>query len=443
MFPNLKPGLVLVMLGIFLSVGHAQYLDKPVILWCDPLLNAERIHNVLGVSAIMRKVESAGIQAVALGVKSLTGEVIYESEVAPRLLDWQDKRLAITEDPVEVFLREAAQRNVRIYAVFNILSEGHLLHRRGPIYGEHQNWQTQVYVVQRDGPEVIPISQWAYGSAGFVNPHLQEVQNYEISVLREFLQEYQVSGVIFERLRFYGLESDFSETTRQQFEQWLPRGERLTWWPRDVYEWQYQNNQWVRVPGRFFQPWITFRAQTMKSFANRLTEAVRQVRPGLEVINYVGAWYPTYYEYGVNWSSPDYVVNEDWAGPDYPETSLLEYFDRLITKCYFPRVTIAEAEEVGAEWWISVEGAAMLSGEATNQEVPVYGAVLVELFKDDPERFKQALEAVLQNADGLCLYDLSYVEKYSYWDEIKEVLTGTESEGRPEVEEATNTEVKP
>ena len=34
---------------------------------------------------------------------------------------------------------------------------------------------------------------------------------------------------------------------------------------------------------------------------------------------YTGAWYPTYFEVGVNWASRNYDVSKDfsWATPDY------------------------------------------------------------------------------------------------------------------------------
>lgn len=43
---------------------------------------------------------------------------------------------------------------------------------------------------------------------------------------------------------------------------------------------------------------------------------------------YTGAWYPTYFEVGVNWASRNYDVSKDfsWATPDYKIMALQSYW---------------------------------------------------------------------------------------------------------------------
>ena len=45
---------------------------------------------------------------------------------------------------------------------------------------------------------------------------------------------------------------------------------------------------------------------------------------------YTGAWYPTYFEVGVNWASRNYDVSKDfsWATPDYKNYGFAELLDR-------------------------------------------------------------------------------------------------------------------
>ena len=55
------------------------------------------------------------------------------------------------------------------------------------------------------------------------------------------------------------------------------------------------------VPGRFYKPWLEFRAQVIRAFVGEIARAVRDIKTGLCLGTYVGSWYPNYYEVGVNW----------------------------------------------------------------------------------------------------------------------------------------------
>ncbi|MFQ5770764.1 MAG: alpha amylase family protein, partial [bacterium] len=213
-----------------------------------------------------------------------------------------------------------------------------------------------------------------------------------------------------------------SESTRKLFETSLGSGEKVQWWPEDIYAWQFVDEDWQVVPGTYFQKWIEFRSKSIRTFVKRLVEEIHKTDPTLPVGNFVGAWYPTYYEYGVNWASESHPSEEEWASRKYYETAIADLLDYLIVGCYFPRISMAEAEKVGAEWWMSVEGSAINSMEVVNKVCPVYASILVELFKSNSNEFKNALSVVLSQTNGLYIYDLSYVEKNNFWDEITEVL---------------------
>ncbi|MFQ5824082.1 MAG: alpha amylase family protein [bacterium] len=387
------------------------------------MLNIKQISSRNGIIDILNKAQNAGIVAIALGIKTLSGEVIYDSKIAPRLLDWEDFRVPLTFEPVDVFLEEGNKRGLEIYAIFTLFSEGHMLQRRGPIYKDHPDWQTHVYVIDENNPTIMPITDWAYGTAAFVNPLLQEVQNYEISVVEEFLKKYRVDGLIFDRVRFNGIESDFSDFTKQRFEAYLGQGRKIQWWPNEIYELQLQNDEWKVVPGQFFQDWIEFRSKSIFTFYNRLVKMVKEVDPTVPIGSFVGSWYPTYYEYGVNWGSQIYNPEYDWASRNYYKTAIAYLLNYLIVGCYFPRVTIKEADEVGAEWWMSIEGGALISMEVVKNVCPVYASVWVEQFKTKRDEFKRALETAVKFTNGLYIYDLSQIEKYEYWEEIKAVIS--------------------
>ncbi len=60
-----------------------------------------------------------------------------------------------------------------------------------------------------------------------VNPNNPDVQRYEISIVQEVVRNYPVDGVIYDdRFRYGGINADFSDVTRELFEQHV--GKKLT-----------------------------------------------------------------------------------------------------------------------------------------------------------------------------------------------------------------------
>lgn len=402
---------------------------KPSVLWCDPLLNIRTLTTRGGILNVVNKAKTNGFQGVAIGVKAITGEVLYKSDVAPRLLEWNNYRVPLDFDLVRLFVEEARKRGLQVYAVFPVFAEGHMLERSGTVYSQHPDWQSEVYVVEKDEPAIIPITQWAYGPVAFANPLLPSVQNYEISLITEFIKKYNVDGLILDKVRFSGIEADFSKESRRQFETYQG-GKKVDWWPDDVLQWQLKDDVWQPVPGKLFVQWVEFRASAMKTYLDRLLAAVKKADPIMPVGNFAGAWYPTYYEYGVNWASETNIPEETWASRNYYRTAIAEDLSYSVVGCFFPRVTMDDAEKAGADWWMSVEGSAIIAMDVVNKATPVYGTLLAEQFRESGEVFKESLRLALNLTDGLYVTDFSQVERYKFWDEIREVLTGATSPRR-------------
>ncbi len=420
---------VLLVMGS-LGVALAQGTPKVAVLWIDPLKSIGEISTRSGIVGVLERCKAAGIGAVAIGVKTNTGEVLYESKLAPELQQWENRPVRLDVDPVSVFVEEGERRGIQIYAVFSVFSEGHLVERQGPVYETRNYWQSTVYAVGNEGPRLMPVTEWMEGNFAFVNPHLPEVQQYEISLVKEFVERYSVDGLLLDKVQFLGIESDFSDQTRALFMGFLGEDATIQWWPKDVLEWQFTDNGWQVVWGPLFRRWVQFRAVTIHDFLARLVQEIRRLDPTLPVGIFAGAWYPTYYEYGLNWASENNIVEEAWAPREYYQTAVAELVNYVAVGCYFPRLTTEEAEAVGAQWWMSVEGSSLLAMEVVNKVCPVYGSILVPLFGEDRARFQQAMETALAQTNGLYLYDLSAIQRFDYWDEVAGVLVAPSADKR-------------
>jgi hypothetical protein len=82
-------------------------------------------------------------------------------------------------------------------------------------------------------PEFVPIGQRPDQQYPLMmNPLLPDVQDYERSIAKELLTNYDVDGIVYDdRLRYGGMNADFSDYSQQEFEKYLKR--RVSW-PEDV-----------------------------------------------------------------------------------------------------------------------------------------------------------------------------------------------------------------
>ena len=69
------------------------------------------------------------------------------------------------------------------------------------------------------------------------------------------------------------------------------------------------------------------------------------MNPDISFGTYTGAWYPSYYEVGVNFASKKYDPSEDfdWATSEYKNYGYAELMDLYTTGNYYTDITIEES----------------------------------------------------------------------------------------------------
>ncbi|MDD2430199.1 MAG: alpha amylase family protein [Firmicutes bacterium] len=282
--------------------------------------------------------------------------------------------------------------------------------------------------------EIRPITEWANASQGFVNPLLPKVQAYELALLEEVASHYQVDGIVLDRVRYHNQNCDFSDITRQLFEEHL--GKKVENWPEDIISLSFVNGKKQVEDGPLAKAWYFFRALGIKVFFIKARDRIKELRPDIFFGDYVGSWYPEYYALGVNWASEDYILGYEWAQSGYERTGYAEVLDYLTTGNYYSDVYLKDLEgkvkakvgmrtEAGQSLeykpWYSVEGACDMVNEKVLGKIPVYGGLYLLQYQDKPEVFKEAMKVCLEKSDGLMLFDLVYVDMYDWWDNVAEV----------------------
>lgn len=407
--------------------------EKPIYMWVDCEANFERMSSLDSIAYYTEKMHSIGITDIVVDVKSIMGETLYDSKYAPYMGEFEGTVRPRDYDMMRHFIDEGHKRGMRVHGSLNIFAGGHNFFNRGIIYNEHPEWQSIVY--QPDG-SLVPISEIKTNYNGMLNPSNPEVREYQKNILVEFTERYpDADGIIFDRLRYDNITSDFSPLSREQFEAWS--GITLEKYPEDIIYWADEKN-WK--PGKYFKEWVEWRATIIKSFVEEAHEAIRAVNPDILIGDYTGAWYPTYYQLGVNWASTQYDPSErypDWASENYYKTGYAELLDIYMTGLYYTLVTkdevdAAQGRPVGPRgesgmdpndltYCYSVEGGAEIAQAITCGVVPVAGSLYVDQYEQDAEQFAKAVRQVMKSCDGgLMIFDLVHIVNRDWWDLLEE-----------------------
>lgn len=400
-------------------------------MWFDCEANYSALSKPDSIRLYLEKVKSLGFGNVVVDVKSIMGEVLYDSGIAPYMSPFEGVERSRNYDMMGYFLEYGHELGLKVFASLNVFCGGHNFMDRGIIYTDHSDWQSICY----NRGELIPISQDKRNYNGMLNPSNPEVQEYELDILREFVEKYPAcDGLIFDRVRYDGVTADFSELSKSQFEQYA--GIEVENYPEDILSW-YDENGGLRqnwVPGKHFNKWCEWRAMVIHDFVERTHRELKAINPALQIGDYTGAWYPTYNQVGVNWASREYdpSVDFDWATPEYKNAGYAELLDIYMTGLYYSYITKADIDnatqtkgqssEAGLKldltYCYSVEGGAELAKEITRGVVPVVGSIYVEQYLGEMEKFAPAVRQSIKSTGGVMVFDISHLDKHHLWDDL-------------------------
>ncbi|AST56513.1 S-layer protein [Thermoanaerobacterium thermosaccharolyticum] len=399
---------------------------KNYYLWMEIHANKNRILNSKYFEDVLDKCVQSGISSIILSVKDTSGFCIYNSKIVPHY-SYFDPDFEKNKDYLDLYINMAHSKNLKIYAAVDVFSEGNKENKNilSKAY-EKPEWQTYMYGIDPNGNASIrPITDsdemLTFDSIDdfadiFVNPVREDVQQYETNVIKEIATNYNIDGIVLDRVRFVGLAADFSDYTKDKFERFI--GEKVYNWPEDIYKLKISDSGEKQIIyGDLFGNWITFRASVIKKFIVGIREIIKKLDKKVELIDYAGSWYPIYYQVGANWASEKYIPEDyPWVGKEYSKTGYAEYLDKLMSGFYYPDVTIDEAIKNGKPaYWYSVEGSGIMASKVTMNVVPIIGSLFVKQYEGNPENFKKAIDMCFKKSQGCMLFDLSYIEDYNWW----------------------------
>ncbi|MCO6026236.1 family 10 glycosylhydrolase [Prevotella cerevisiae] len=420
--------MLLCMTGVPLCMDAGSTLpSKRAFMWVDAEANFRCFSCPDSIDFYLDKIKQLGFTDVVVDVRPISGEVLFSTKYAPRLKEW-NHTVRPNFDYLGRFITSAHRLGLKVHASLNVFSAGHNYFDRGLIYSGHPKWASVVYTPKG----LMPITKQKEKYAAMVNPVNRSYRKYIIKVLDDLVRQYPgLDGIILDRVRYDGIEADFSSASEKGFEKYS--GIKLKHFPEDIFTWKKDTTgQYVVQRGRYFNQWIEYRASVIYQVMRELRDAVKSVNPAISFGTYTGAWYPSYYEVGVNFASQHYDPSKkDWATPHYAQTGYAELIDTYITGNYYTDISISEAEqnkkgvrnETDSETqfgtWYSVEGSCrhlrhILCGK------PFYGGILAEQFYNCPKKLAQSIETNLKYSDGVMVFDICHlIQHRNLWDEVK------------------------
>jgi hypothetical protein len=130
---------------------------------------------------------------------------------------------------------------------------------------------------------------------------------------------------------------------------------------------------------------------------------------------YVGAWYPVYFNEGVNWASPAVRPPYAWVTDDWVRSGLAPLLDFLMIGLYYRPVTVVEARQRHTDASVSVQGGAELALSLVHGDTSLVGSLLVPLYENEPGRLTQAVQVTQSLLAGTMVFDLIYVTEDHLW----------------------------
>ena len=216
-----------------------------------------------------------------------SGEVFYNSSVAPIASDYQN----FSFDALSYVVSFARDNNMKIYAWLP------QFHDKVVING---NADLQMRWIDIDGN----IDFYNTNGEYFANPVSPEVRNYEISLLKEVAQNYDIDGIFLDWVRFDDYNMDFSTYTINKFQNSYNIN------PIEI-DFSTDNEQ--------RRMWNEFRENEIATFINQASQEIKEVKEKIAVGVFIlplemkeVAQNPSKFEDSLDFVAP-MLYNDDWG----------------------------------------------------------------------------------------------------------------------------------
>ena len=414
-------------------------VDKPRYIWIDAAANfpdfANSKENIL---RDLKLAKEAGFTDVVVDVRPTTGDVLFQTEVVDQV-EWLGAWLptgytkierTASWDYLQAFIDAGHSLGLKVHAGVNTFVGGSTtsLGSQGILFrdSEKKAWGTQLLT----GSGVVNTLDLNNSGSQFFNPVREDVQDFLCDMLGDLAAYEELDGVILDRGRFDDLDADFSAYSREKFEDFL--GYSVQNFPEDIMTPGTTTSNLPTTLPPFFKPWLEFRAKTIHDFMVKSRERVKAVNNDIQFGVYVGGWYASYYNVGVNWASPRYNTSASyskWASAKYQDYGYADHMDIILIGAY-----AAPNRVYGSNEWTIQGFCAQAENKIKNDALVVggpdigNGAWATSSQEVTNQAIIQSVDAAMSACDGYFLFDMIHLKKNDQWEYVKQGIDEAISE---------------
>lgn len=413
--------------------GSPAPQGKPCFIWIDAAANSPDFFS--GTEKIERdlsRAADAGFTHIVVDVRPTDGDLLYKSSHCDQVAycgawvtgGYLPQNWDQSFDYLQAFIDIGHELGLKVYAGFNTFVAGRStsLGKTGICYRDPK---MAALVTQLNTEDGIKDAMSVNGESGaiFFNPVHPDVQQYLISLLVDLAAygKTGLDGIILDRGRFGGFQSDFSDYTKAAFEKYA--GLSVANWPADVLPPGHKSGV---ASTKHFKKWVEFRAKVIYDFMDAARTAVKKVSEDIDFGAYVGGWYGSYYDNGVNWASRNYSTSTyygSWATPQYKDYGFAELMDVLLIGAY-----ANPGRVYGSSEW-TMQGFCRLAYEKAMRgpRIVAGGPDVGNWDQDNNYTQAQENEAIVNSVkacadacDGYFLFDMIHLKKANQWKYAKQ-----------------------
>lgn len=415
-----------------------KIVGKPRYIWIDAAANFEDYANSKeNIERDLKKVKETGFTDIVVDVRPTMGDVLFKTnavDYVKKLDYWKNGQYSFYErtvdwDYLQEFIDIGHKLGLRVNASINTFVGGNKypygLGEQGLLFRDKskKDWATTLNLKEglinaMEVTEIQDPDNIIYGTK-FLNPVNEEVQQFVLHLLSD-LARYNLNGIFLDRCRFNDFNSDFSELTKKKFEKYL--GITITDFPSEVVKPGTEAYPLPEQQPPYMKKWLEFRAKVIHDFVAKAKEKIKSVNDTIKFGVYVGGWYSTYYDVGVNWASPKYDTSADypeWATAEYKNYGYADLLDFMLVGAY------AATDKIygNGEW--TMQGFCrnakdLLKGDVQFAGGPDVGNGTGWTNGGQADKIPQTVDACINAADGYFVFDMIHVKKYNYWEALKQ-----------------------
>lgn len=407
---------------------------KSRFIWIDAAANfSEFADSKDNIRRDLTKAKNAGFTDVVVDVRPSMGDALYQTsyvDQVTKLDEWEGSSYkyytrTATWDYLQAFIDIGHELGLKVDAAFNTFIGGNLypygLGSQGMLFRDSskKSWATTLNLSSGLTNEMdlnsLNDPNNTYGTK-FLNPANDDVQTFILNLLGD-LSKYNLDGIFLDRCRYNDLLADFSDETKTKFEKYL--GKSINF-PSDVLA--PGTSSLPSTQPTYFKQWLAFRAKVIHDFIVKAVAKIKSVNKNVRVGVYVGGWYSTYYEVGVNWASPLYDVKSNypqWANSDYSDYGFANQLDFMLIGAYASSTNIYGTGEWTMQGFCT-QAKNLLCGDVKFAGGPDVGNASGFENGGQAAAVTKSVDACINAGDGYFVFDMVHVREYNYWDALKQ-----------------------